>query len=191
MGRPAATLRAEGGCGRSLRRLSSTMSRHRLLLAPQPRLANPRRKHHRIYGREHLVEPRDTNHGQARRRRCPASPERPSRVQLFPCRVRHTRSWDLRSGQGSDHRGSLRHLHVDWLHIKYLWVTSDHRKQGLGSKLMSLAEEEAQNRQCLGLHLDTFSFQALDFYLGLGFEVFGEIKDHPEGGRRYFLSKRL
>jgi len=25
----------------------------------------------------------------------------------------------------------------------------------------------------------------------LGFEVFGEIKDHPEGGRRYFLSKRL
>ncbi len=24
----------------------------------------------------------------------------------------------------------------DWLHIKYLWVTSDHRKQGLGSQLM-------------------------------------------------------
>ena len=79
----------------------------------------------------------------------------------------------------------------DWLHIKYLWVTSDHRKQGLGSKLMSLVEAEAQKRQCLGLHLDTFSFQALDFYLGLGFEVFGEIKDHPEGGRRYFLSKRI
>ncbi len=75
----------------------------------------------------------------------------------------------------------------DWLHIKYLWVTSDHRKQGLGS----LAEEEAQKRQCTGLYLDTFSFQALDFYLGLGFEVFGEIKDHPEGGRRYCLSKRL
>ena len=79
----------------------------------------------------------------------------------------------------------------DWLHIKYLWVISDHRKQGLGSKLMSLVEEEAQKRQCLGLHLDTFSFQALDFYLGLGFEVFGEIKDHPEGCRRYFLSKRI
>ncbi len=79
----------------------------------------------------------------------------------------------------------------DWLHIKYLWVTSDHRKQGLGSQLMSLAEEEAQKRRCIGLHLDTFSFQALDFYLGLGFEVFGEIKDHPQGGRRYFLSKRL
>jgi ribosomal protein S18 acetylase RimI-like enzyme len=79
----------------------------------------------------------------------------------------------------------------DWLHIKYLWVTSDHRKQGLGSELMSLAEEEAQKRRCIGLHLDTFSFQALDFYLGLGFEVFGEIEDHPEGGRRYFLSKRI
>ena len=79
----------------------------------------------------------------------------------------------------------------DWLHIKYLWVASDHRKQGLGGKLMALAEEEAQKRRCIGLHLDTFSFQALEFYLGLGLEVFGEIKDHPEGGRRYFLSKRF
>ncbi len=53
-GRTAATLWAEGGCGRSLRRSSSTMSRHRLLLAPRPRLTSPLRKYHRIYGREHL-----------------------------------------------------------------------------------------------------------------------------------------
>jgi len=64
------------------------------------------------------------------------------------------------------------------------------RKIGPKSEKL-LAEEEAQKRQCIGLHLDTFSFQALDTYLGLGFEVFGEIKDHPEGGRRYCLSKRL
>ncbi len=52
-GRSDATLWAEGGCGRSLRRLSSMMSRHRLLLAPRPRFTSPLRKYHRIYGREH------------------------------------------------------------------------------------------------------------------------------------------
>ena len=55
--------------------------------------------------------------------------------------------------------------------------------------IRDMGEEVQQGRW--GGPAATFSFQALDFYLGLGFEVFGEIKDHPEGGRRYFLSKRL
>lgn len=55
--------------------------------------------------------------------------------------------------------------------------------------IRDIGEEEQRRRW--GRPAATFSFQALDFYLGLGFEVFGEIKDHPEGGRRYFLSKRL
>src|SRR5437879_9439338 len=40
-GHSAATLRADGGCGRSRRRDSSAMNEHRLLIAPRPRLASP------------------------------------------------------------------------------------------------------------------------------------------------------
>ena len=46
--RPAPTLRADGGCGRSLCRSSSTILPHRLLLSSRPHLARPIRKRHRI-----------------------------------------------------------------------------------------------------------------------------------------------
>jgi hypothetical protein len=40
-------------------------------------------------------------------------------------------------------------------------------------------------------YLDTFSFQAPDFYKKLGYEVFGELQDFPHGHQRYFMKKRL
>ena len=49
----------------------------------------------------------------------------------------------------------------------------------------------ASPRGLAGLWLDTFAFQAKDFYEKLGFSVFGEIDDHPRGSRRHFLMKRL
>ena len=53
--RPAPTLRADGGCGRSLCPSSSSMSLHRLFLSSRPRLASPIRKRHRIDEREYLA----------------------------------------------------------------------------------------------------------------------------------------
>jgi len=87
--------------------------------------------------------------------------------------------------------GLYGHSFGDWTHIKYFWVAGSQRNKRLGTKLMSLAEEEARNRGCIGIHLDTYSFQALDFYRKLGFEVLGEIQDHPKGETRYYLLKRL
>ncbi len=77
----------------------------------------------------------------------------------------------------------------DWMHVKLLWVKASARKFGYGTKLMKLIEDEAIARKCRGIHLDTFSFQAKDFYLKLGFKIFGEIKDHPKGHDRYYLHK--
>jgi hypothetical protein len=39
------------------------------------------------------------------------------------------------------------------------------------------------------LHLDTFDFQAKDFYVKHGYEVFGVLEDCPEGHVRYFMKK--
>ena len=78
-----------------------------------------------------------------------------------------------------------------WVHVKLLWVDDNHRKRGLGSKIMREVEKEALKRGCAGVHLDTFGFQAPDFYKKLGYEVFGTIDDHPKGIKRYYLSKRL
>jgi ribosomal protein S18 acetylase RimI-like enzyme len=56
---------------------------------------------------------------------------------------------------------------------------------------MAEAERIAIDRQCEGIWLDTFSFQAPGFYAKLGFERFGLIKDFPPGQSRHFLMKRL
>jgi ribosomal protein S18 acetylase RimI-like enzyme len=79
----------------------------------------------------------------------------------------------------------------DWLYVKYLWVAEEYQHQGLGTKLMTLAEAEASKRGCVGIHLNTFSFQGLEFYQKLGYTVFGEIDDHPQGEKRIYLLKRI
>lgn len=79
----------------------------------------------------------------------------------------------------------------DWLYIELLHVPEELRGRGQGRELMMRAEAFARERGLIGIWLDTFSFQARPFYEKLGFSVYGTIDDHPIGGHRYFLSKRL
>jgi ribosomal protein S18 acetylase RimI-like enzyme len=65
------------------------------------------------------------------------------------------------------------------------------RGHGLGRRLMGMAEAEALKRNLSGLWLDTWSFQAPDFYRKLGFEECGRITDYPPGHDRIFFVKRL
>ena len=79
----------------------------------------------------------------------------------------------------------------NWLHIELLVVPDTMRGAGLGTRLIAAAEETARQRRCVGVWLDTFSFQAPDFYRRLGYATLGTINDHPIGGARHFLLKRL
>ena len=78
------------------------------------------------------------------------------------------------------------HLHVD-----LLFVPAPLRQRGLGRQLMACAENEARRRGCRGAWLDTYSFQAREFYERIGYTVFGVIEDFPPGHRRFFLKKAL
>jgi GNAT superfamily N-acetyltransferase len=51
-----------------------------------------------------------------------------------------------------------------WGTIDVLSVARTYRRQGVGSRLLAKAEEIARSRGCLGIRLDTTSFQAPDFY---------------------------
>ena len=79
----------------------------------------------------------------------------------------------------------------DWLYIDLMWVKEELRGRGYGQRLLELAEEEARKRGAKNAYLDTFSFQAPDFYKKRGYEVFGELNDFPQGHQRYFLTKEL
>ena len=77
------------------------------------------------------------------------------------------------------------------LYIDVLWVKDKYRKQGLGSRLLKEIENIALDKGCNLIHLDTFDFQAKDFYIKYGYEVFGILDECPEGHKRYFLKKKL
>lgn len=79
----------------------------------------------------------------------------------------------------------------DWLYIDLMWIQEELRGHGFGHKLLTLAEEEARGRGAKNVYLDTFSFQAPDFYKKHGYRVFGELQDFPPGHQRYFLTKQL
>ena len=78
-----------------------------------------------------------------------------------------------------------------WLFIELLAVPEAQRGQGFGRRILHMADAEARRRGCVGIWLDTFSFQARGFYEKHGFSVFGRIDDYPEPHHRVFLAKRL
>lgn len=77
-----------------------------------------------------------------------------------------------------------------WLYTQMLTVPESLRGQGVGSRLMQLAEEEAVRRGCHHAWVDT-QFGARPFYERLGYVVFGELPDYPPGFSRIFLKKTL
>ncbi|MBV4457809.1 GNAT family N-acetyltransferase [Pseudomonas sp. COR58] len=79
----------------------------------------------------------------------------------------------------------------EWLFVDLLSVPEAGRGQGIGSRLMGMAEELAREKGCFGIWLDTFDFQAPVFYRKLGYSEFGELADYPPGHKRLFFQKRL
>lgn len=78
-----------------------------------------------------------------------------------------------------------------WLFTQLLAVPESARGQGVGKRLMQLAEQEALARGCHSAWLDTHEFQARGFYERLGYVCFGELQNYPRGFSRIFLQKSL
>ena len=77
------------------------------------------------------------------------------------------------------------------LYIELLFVEEAYRYKALGSLLLNKVEAEAKAMGAGLAHLDTFNFQAKDFYLKHGYEVYGALDDCPPGHKRYHLKKVL
>ena len=77
------------------------------------------------------------------------------------------------------------------IYIDVLWVEKNLQKQGYGSKLLEAAEHEAIKNGCIFSAVDTFDFQAEEFYLKHGYERVGELKNCWLGHSKFFLRKNL
>jgi len=77
------------------------------------------------------------------------------------------------------------------LWLNELYVDKDYRGKGLGALLLDKIEQDAKQSGSLMAQTFTFDFQAKDFYVKAGYEVFGVIDNCPEGHQCFYLKKSL
>ncbi|MBD2775098.1 GNAT family N-acetyltransferase [Iningainema tapete] len=87
--------------------------------------------------------------------------------------------------------GLIGETYWQWLYVDVLWVHESFRGEGYGDTLLTTAEQEAVKRGCRYAYLDTFSFQAPEFYQKRGYVIFGKLPNFPQGYTRFFLKKDL
>ena len=78
-----------------------------------------------------------------------------------------------------------------YLCIELLWLDEAERNRGVGTRLVLDAEAFALQHGFSRSRVETTSFQAKPFYEKLGYEVYGELEDCPEGHTSYYLKKQL
>jgi len=93
--------------------------------------------------------------------------------------------------QGIKKAGLTGEIFGNWLCIKYLWVSDELRHQGIGSKLLKTAEDEAKANNAKYAFVDTFSFQAPEFYRKHGYVDVFKLEEYPYTGARYYFTKKL
>jgi GNAT superfamily N-acetyltransferase len=76
-----------------------------------------------------------------------------------------------------------------WVNFTTVWVHPEHRRKGLASRMLKVAESEAAQMGYTHAYLDTFSFQSPDLYLRSGYKVFGQLDNFPAGSKRVFMHK--
>ncbi|MGY5804245.1 GNAT family N-acetyltransferase [Rhizobium sp. LEGMi12c] len=95
----------------------------------------------------------------------------------------------LRDETGGIIGGLWAQIYFDWAFIELLFVPESLRGADFGSKLIREAEDIIKAKGCIGVWLDTFSFQAPGFYERQGYERFGTLENYPRGMARHFYQK--
>ena len=78
-----------------------------------------------------------------------------------------------------------------WMYIDTLWVSEQLRGVGYGTRMLDIIEGVGIENGAANAYLNTFSFQAPEFYKKRGYTVFAELEDFPIGHSRIFMRKRL
>ena len=77
------------------------------------------------------------------------------------------------------------------IYVEAFWIDEGLRNQGYGKKLLAAAEKIAIENGCRFSLVDTWDFQAEEFYLKNGYKKIGELKNYWQSRSKLFLRKKL
>lgn len=87
----------------------------------------------------------------------------------------------MRDNQGHIIAGASGIIRKTYLFVDWAWVDETYRRKNLGRTVFNQLESFAKRQGCKYIHLNTFSFQGVDFYKALGFQQIGVIENWFEG----------
>lgn len=94
--------------------------------------------------------------------------------------------------EGDTYAGAIA-VEIFWgaLHIKFLFVEEPFRGRGLATQLMEHGLTYGYEKECPFAFVETMSFQALEFYQKLGFELEYTRDGYSHGTAFHYLKKTL
>jgi len=96
-----------------------------------------------------------------------------------------------KSSEGNLVGGALARWWGTACELQQIWVDEALRRRGIGALLMQGVEILAIECECRLLYLDTFTFQAPQFYYRLGYETACRLDGFPDGVSKFILRKAL
>jgi GNAT superfamily N-acetyltransferase len=87
--------------------------------------------------------------------------------------------------------GLLGSTSLGLLRVDRFFLPEGLRRNGLGGRILAMAEDEGRRRGCTRAVLSTVHFQAPGFYLKQGWEVAARIECEPPGHTRFYMTKKL
>jgi GNAT superfamily N-acetyltransferase len=97
----------------------------------------------------------------------------------------------LYGDEGEIRGGLVGYTGRGWLYVSMLYIPEELRGQGLASRMLAMAEDEARKRGCLGAYIDTMNPAALKLYLKLGYTKIGGLNALADGHVITWLAKRF
>ncbi|WP_414054598.1 GNAT family N-acetyltransferase [Macrococcus equi] len=75
--------------------------------------------------------------------------------------------------------------------IEFLYVDEEYRNQGLGKLLLDYLETVAKRQGMTSILVNTYSFQAPEFYLKMGYELLFKIEKAFGNVDQYYYRKQI
>ncbi len=98
---------------------------------------------------------------------------------------------DVRDPDGRLVAGIRSYVFLYWLQTDVLWVAEDQRGNGLGARLLGMAEAQGRALGAKNAKLETFEWQARAFYFKQGYAEYARIDDYIQGQYLALMRKPL